>query len=380
MSDLFSHSTPTAPDEDNDEEEEALLFARCSHPQSEGGEHPPAGLVGKKEAAERTKSETTGTLKDELPLLRDAAAHVPNLRRSHLTYRHLVISLSTSLVIGLLVLYAGRWFYEHEIAPKLQTTASSAPDQTASAVKEALAKADEQIAALQKQVDVMRREQLLLQQNTRESLESISTVLNNPKLAPAPAAAASDQQGVARMAEMRPDISPTQQEFIQLKERNRLTAYADEAIATGMRKPLEVIVEYLRDPDSKHLHEAAQAEYLRAVRSIQLLQREDPGYRLPVTELFKDQNIRDEADVKPEALLKLLGDYKQTWEVRLRVCFLLLGSNLPETNGQLTKAIKEDPSLDVAKHAQLALEQRIKKRFRIFDIPAIEEWSKSQKK
>jgi hypothetical protein len=211
-------------------------------------------------------------------------------------------------------------------------------------------------------------------------LESISTVLNNPKLAPAPAAPASNQPGVAHIPDAAPDISPTQKEFIQIKERNRLTAYADEAIATGMRKPITVLVEYLRDPESKHLHEAAQAEYMRAVRSIQMLQRDDPGYRLPVAELFKDQNIRDEADVKPEALLKLLADYQQPWEVRVRVCFLLLGSTAPETNAQLIKTIKEDPSLEVAKHAQLALEQRVKKRFRIFDIPAIEEWSKSQEK
>ncbi|MDP1591526.1 MAG: hypothetical protein Q8M07_27470, partial [Prosthecobacter sp.] len=110
----------------------------------------------------------------------------------------------------------------------------------------------------------------------------------------------------------------------------------------------------------------------------QFIQREDPGYRLPVAELFKGQNIREEADVKPEALLKLLADHQQSWEARVRVCFLLLGSTAPETNAKLIAAIKDDPSLEVAKHAQLALEQRIKRRFRIFDIPAIEAWWKSQ--
>ncbi|MFN0079817.1 MAG: hypothetical protein ACKVY0_25415 [Prosthecobacter sp.] len=313
-----------------------------------------------------------------LPLHRDTAAHAPNLRRTHLTRRHLVISLCTSVVVGLLLMGWFNHFYQHEIAPRL--AASARPAQTESTATAALAKADEQIIALQQQVDVMRREQLLMQQNTRESLESIATVLNTPKLAPAPAAPASNQPGVARIPDAAPDISPTHKEFILLKERNRLTAYADEAIATGMRKPIEVLIEYLRDPESKHLHEAAQAEYMRAVRSIQVLQRDDPGYRLPVVELFKDQTIRDEADVKPEALLKLLADYQQPWEVRVRVCFLLLGSTAPETNAHLIKSIKEDPSLEVAKHAQLALEQRVKKRFRIFDIPAIEEWSKSQEK
>lgn len=367
MSDPSSHSTPAAPDEDDEGD---LLFARCNRTPSEDAATASSETVGKK----------TTALKDELPLHRDNTVHLPNLRRTHLTRRHLVISMGTSVVVGLLLLWWFNDFYQREIAPRLGAAAVPAAAQPESSATAALATAAEQITALQKQVDVMRREQLLMQQNTRESLESISTVLNNPKLAPAPAVASATQPGEARIPDEAPDISPTQKEFIQLKERNRLTAYADEAIATGMRQPLAVLVEYLRDPDSKHLHEAAQAEYMRAVRSIQVLQRDDPGYRLPVAELFKDQNIRDEADVKPEALLKLLADHQQPWEVRVRVCFLLLGSTVPETNAQLIKAIKEDPSLEVAKHAQLALEQRVKKRFRIFDIPAIEEWSRSQGK
>jgi hypothetical protein len=291
-----------------------------------------------------------------------------------------MISLGGSLLMGLLVLYAGWRFYQSKIAPKLGMATATAVLSASDSATADLAKAQEEIATLQKQVDVMRREQLIMQQNLRESLEHAASTPNAPTLVPAPEVAATGQPGVPRMAEMRLEVSPTQQEFIQLKERNRLTHYADEAIATGMRQPLELIVEYLRDPASKHLHEAAQAEYMRAVRAIQLLQRDDPGYRLPVAELLKDKAIRDEADVPPATLLKLLADPQQPWEVRVRVCFLLLGSPLPETNARLIKAIKEDPSLEVAKHAQLALEQRIKQRFRIFDIPAIEAWAKSQEK
>lgn len=303
-----------------------------------------------------------------------------NLRRSHLTLRHLVFSLVTSVVIGLLVLWSGHRFYEREIAPRLAAPAPAMTGVSAEVAADAvaLAKAEEKITALQQQLDVIRREQLITQQNTRESLERISGVLNNPQLAPNPASPATNQPGEARMADAAPTITPTQAEFIQIKERNRLTQYADEAIATGLRKPLSAIVEYLRDPGSKHLHEAAQAEYMRVVRSIQFIQREDPGYRLPVAELFKGQNIREEADVKPEALLKLLADHQQPWEARVRVCFLLLGSTAPETNAKLIAAIKDDPSLEVAKHAQLALEQRVKRRFRIFDIPAIDAWWQTQ--
>ena len=372
-----SKSKP-APETDEDAEAEALQFARCSTA-------PEDPVVGddKKQPADKARSATAEKLGDDLPRHRELTANLPNLRRSHLTYRHLVISLSTSLVIGLLVLFAGWWYCAHHILPRLSgapVTPAAATAGTAPGTD--LSQAAEQISALQKQVDVMRREQLLMQQNTRESLESIFATLKNPQLVPEPAPAGqpTGQPGAAHLAEMKMDVSPTQQEFIQLKERNRLTKYADEAIATGERHPLEVLVEYMRDPQAMHLHDAAKAEFMRAVRSVQILQREDPGYRLPVAELFKDSSIRDEADVKPEALLKLLADYKQPWEVRVRVCFLLVGSPLPETNAALVKAIREDPSLDVAKHAQLALEQRIKKRFRIFDIPAIEEWFKTQAK
>ncbi|OYW75471.1 MAG: hypothetical protein B7Z37_13175 [Verrucomicrobia bacterium 12-59-8] len=365
MSKTLPPTSPPALDDDN-EAENALLFARCSQAAADAAAMAPP----------------SGTQKDN-PL---APSTTPsNLRRSHLTYRHLVISLSTSILIGLILLMVGRSFYFNHIEPRLSGAAAPAavPGTSASAeaaLKEELAKSAEQITALQKQVDVMRREQLLIQQNTRESLESISTTLKNPQLVPPPVSPVVGQPGIPRMADVKPEISPTQQEFIILKERNRLTQYADEAIATGNRRPLEVLVEYMRDPQLPHLHDAAQAEFMRAVRAVQILQREEPGYHLPVAELFKDSSIRDDADVPPEALLKLLADYQQPWEVRVRVCFLLLGSTLPETNAQLIKSIKEDPSLDVAKHAQLALEQRIKKRFRIFDIPAIEEWFKSQEK
>lgn len=359
----------SSPDTDaEDEAEAALVFARCS----------PAQADAKSDATHaKAKSSTSG--QGDLP-----------------TSRLLIISLSTSILIGVLLLLVGRWFYLEKIDPRLSGSASpattaapaaasapaasSAPAPSDAALREELAKSAEQIAALEKQVNVMRREQLLMQQKTRESLENISATLKIPELVPAPEASVTDQPGTPRMADMKPQVTPTQQEFLQLKERNRLTQYADEAIATGERRPLGILVEYIRDPQLPHLHDAAQAEFMRAVRAIQILQREAPGYRLPVTELFKDSNIRSEADIKPEALLKLLADYKTSWEVRVRVCFLLIGSPLPETNAQLIKSIKEDPSLDVAKHAQLALEQRIKIRFRIFDTIAIDEWFKTQGK
>lgn len=382
MSDRLSPSATDPMDDEDEEEAQALQFARCSTvpDEKETPAAPPAEVRKSQEDKDPAKGASGTTVKNDEPPPVDAEAPPMNIRRSDLTRLHLLMSLGVSLVTGLLVYWAASSSFERKLAAASAAN-TAAPAPAAIVPAQTSAEAAEQIAALQKQVDVMRREQLLTQQNTRESLESISETLKNPRLVAAPALAAKDAKpGESRVADMVPAVSPTQQEFIQLKERNRLTQYADEAIATGMRKPLEVLVEYLRDPASAHLHDAAKAEYMRAIRSIQFLQREDPGFRLPVAELFKDPNIRDEADVKPEALLKLLADHQQPWEVRVRVCFLLLGSELPETNAKLIQAIKEDPSLDVAKHAQLALEQRIKRRFRLFDIPAIDDWVESQKK
>lgn len=290
----------------------------------------------------------------------------------------LAVSLVVSLLVGGGVHLLDKKAFEAELSARLGSGARAASADAASG-DAAPGKAAEQITALQKQLDVVRREQLLAQQSTRESLERISTVLKNPQLAPAAVATApSATPGTAHIPDAAPALTPTQEEFIQLKERNRLTQYADEAIATGMRKPLEAIVEYMQDPQSERLHEAAKAEYLRAVRAIQIIQREDPGYRIPVAEVFKGQNVKEEADLKPSDLLKLLADHKQPWEARSRACFLLLGSTAPETNEKLIEAVKSDPSLEVAKQAQICLEQRVKRRFRIFDIPAIEAWWKSQ--
>ena len=370
MSEPLSPTPPPPADDVEDEDsQEALLFARCSTPAADTAAKTPA---------------TT----PEAPQSREPGAS-SGQRRTHLSSRQMLIafliSLVTSLCVGGGLLIIGVGLSKSRATAHSTSSAPAASGKAAApaaaSAEDALAKATEQIAALQKQVDVMRREQLLTQQNTRQSLENISATLKNPQLVPAAPAATTGEPGKPRMADAKLEVSPTQQEFIQLKERNRLTQYADEAIATGERRPLELLVEYMRDPQLPHLHDAAKAEFMRAVRAIQILQREEPGYHLPVAELFKgDSSIRDETDVKPEVLLKLLADTKQPWEVRVRVCFLLISSPLPETNAALIKAIKDDPSLDVAKHAQLALEQRIKKRFLLFDIPAIENWFKQPDK
>ena len=93
----------SSPDTDDTEAEAALLFARCS----------PATA----DAAAQDKS-PSGLPKE---------GNAPNVVSSHLAYRHLVISLSTSLIIGLLLLFLGRWFYLEKIEPRLSAAAAPAP-------------------------------------------------------------------------------------------------------------------------------------------------------------------------------------------------------------------------------------------------------------
>lgn len=264
-------------------------------------------------------------------------------------------------------------------------TAPAAPSVPAT-VPVASGDAAGQLAALQQQMDAWRRDQLSAQKELRESIERVSAAAaaagRQPTL-PAPASLldGSGAAGVSQTAEMVPQVTPTQKEFIQLKERNRITAYADEAISTGRRKPLETIVEYLRDESTAHLRDAAQAEYMRVQRMIQFYQREDPAYRLPVGELFKDSGLRTEADLTPAQLHQLLADSeKQPWEVRVRAAILLKGSTDAQTDASLLQAMRSDPSLDVVKHAQITFEQRVQRRFRLFDLPAIDSWLESQKR
>lgn len=302
----------------------------------------------------------------------------PNFKRSRAYLPLFVVAMVTALASSVGVAIWARTLIERRIA-ELQSAGGGAAVAAPAGHDDHRAKVDQQIAALQTQLDTWRREQLLSQKDLRESIERVSGAVQGTARQPlVPLDPGQVNPSGERTAEMVVNVTPTQKEFIMLKERNRLTAYADEVIATGSRKPLETIVEYLRDPSAADLHDAAQAEYMRAIRAIQTLQREDPGYRLPLVELFKDDGIRNEADLKPDQLFKLLEDVKQPWEVRLRAAILLRGSDAPETNAKLIRAIKEDPFLDVAKHAQIALEQRIGRRFRIFDIPAIDAWWAAQ--
>jgi hypothetical protein len=315
-----------------------------------------------------------------------SAASPGNIRRTGSAPTFFALSLVITLGSVAAVWHFGEKRMEEALSRLASKPVAEAP-QAPSGDSSQYAAVEAKLEAMQKQLDAWRRDQLTTQKELREAIERVTSARTGNATAPAaptvPVSSLLDgqkQTGGDRMAEMVTNVTPTQAEFIQLKERNRITAYADEAIVTGNRKPLETLVEYIRGSGSDHLRDAAQAEYMRVVRMIQFYQREDPAFRLPVTDLFKGESLQYEADLKPAHLFKLLGDAKQPWEVRLRAAVLLKGSDSPETNAKLIEAIKGDASLEVAKHAQIALEQRIQRRFRLFDIPAIDAWAAEQNK
>lgn len=238
--------------------------------------------------------------------------------------------------------------------------------------------ANAKIAALQRQIDAQNEERQKTQSRLQEMADRMALVIQQSAYVPGGQNTRATSDEASQVAAMLPSVTPATSELILIKERNRLTSYADEAIATGSRAALQALVDAMLDPGMKHLVHAAQAEFKRVQAYYDMGIGIDPGYTLPVRELFKDQPVAREADLSPAQLHGLMLDLKQPWEARLRAAFLLRGSSEGETNAQLIKVLKEDPVLDVAKQAQITFENRVGRKFRLFDIPAIEAWWQAQ--
>lgn len=310
----------------------------------------------------------------------------PNIRRSAPAVRWFY-----GLLVLVLALVAGAvGFYVKNIAPALASVGVAAAAgpvaapvraveiQLPDAFRNELAKASSQIAELQQQIDGFRA----LQATHEKRFESMTERLES--LPPVgPVMSTTEAAGVSSAAAEKPlgeslSSSPAMAEMRLLKERNRLTAHADEAISTGLRRPLELITEAMKDPARATLYHAGKAEYYRVVGHFHLMNRIDPGYQLPVGLLFPEAEVRDEADLKTEQLMGLLADQEKDWQVRLRAAFLLGGRRTLEVGEALVKAMKEDPSLDVAKEAQLSFQQNMGRNFLLFDLAAIESWWETQ--
>lgn len=320
------------------------------------------------------------------PLLADApVGWRPNIRRSVPGVR--LFYLLFFIVIA--ITGAAYRLYVTEIKPALALVGKTAvvaetgvvravEIQLPEAFRNDLATTSSQIVELQQQIDAFRA----LQATHEQRLDSLSDRLLALPSGPA-ALSTTDSAGVTSVSGEESPLgsaasSPALAELRLLKERNRLTGYADEAIATGNRRPLELIIEAMKDPARATLYHAGKAEYYRVVGHFHLMNRIDPGYQLPVQTLFGGQGVRDEADIKTDQLIDLLGDQSKDWQVRLRAAFLLGGRRTLEVGEALLAAIKNDPSLDVAKEAQLSFQQNMGRNFLLYDLPAIESWWATQ--
>lgn len=269
-----------------------------------------------------------------------------------------------------------------ETIPAAAAPAAPAPaageDTTALQIR--LSKAQDQIISLQKQIDEQRADRERTQATLQEMADRMALVIKQASYVPGGNSQNLTVNDASQVAAMLPSVTPATSELVLLKERNRLTDYADRAISTGAREGLQAIVETMFNPQSQNMHHAAGAEFRRVQAYFEISSSIDPNYKLPLQELFKDGSIRAEADLKPGQIVKLLHDHQQPWEVRLRCAFLLRASADPGANAALLKTIHEDPSLDVVKQAQTSFEKRVGQRFRLFDIPSMDAWWASQTK
>ncbi|MCB1224183.1 MAG: hypothetical protein KDK99_00100 [Verrucomicrobiales bacterium] len=359
---------------------------------SQAGQQKRAALLADGQA-DTPKNQAVRSLITGAPNYRRPA----NVKRStHAQRLFLLLFVIVLLLLGGMALF-GYTFYLREIKPTLSSlqtysrhlpagdaTPSSAPAVAQAVaieippdVRQEMAASSSALAEIQRQLDSLRKLQADQEGQVRTLADRVASrgAQEVPVSTASSAGVPTEPTSDALIAEAN---TPSMMELRLLKERNRLTAYADEAIATGEREPLVRIVEAMSDPERANLWHAAKAEYYRVMGHYQFVTRIDPGFRLPLDELYPKGSVRDEADLTTEQLIELLSQRESDWQIRLRSAFLLGGRRTPEVGNALIDALKNDPSLDVAKEAQLSFEQTLGRRFRLFDIPAIESWWQTQ--
>ena len=174
-------------------------------------------------------------------------------------------------------------------------------------------------------------------------------------------------------------LTPTESELMLLKERNRLTRYADEAIATASRVSLDHLMEARKDPRLVNLNFAVEAEILR-VRNFYLSGSRLTKYEIPVADVFPASATLRDVQLSDEQVIQLLGDAKQPWQTRMKAAWILGHRKSPHVGDALIKALKEDPNLDVAKEATYSFEQMTGFVTRLFDPALLEVWWKESAK
>jgi len=161
--------------------------------------------------------------------------------------------------------------------------------------------------------------------------------------------------------------------LLMIKERNRLTAYADSAIASGDRRSYERLLEAFDDPSLAYLGEAARAEALRVYR----FYFEGSRLRFHLIDpaaIFSDQQVGSEDELDRHHLISILSDLSLPWQDRTKAA-LLLGEH-PELDAldALVDSVRDDPVLDVVREATFSFIQLTGKRFELFHVAALLDW------
>jgi hypothetical protein len=319
------------------------------------------------------------------------ASRYSNMRRSSHALQ-LFTLLLVIMVLAFAACLSGLYsFYQRKIEPNLTkapavplavpVTVNGGESQKAEIppeYKDALNAATSKIGELQKQIDALRAENEKSQTRLAEMSDRLA---QKAAETPTPPTQATDNgtSALTNVATVVPAGTLANQELVLLKERNRLTGFADEAIAEGKREALNRLLDTLKDKDLSKLQHAAYAEIQRVYYHLRYMSRIEKGYTIPVNEIFKDNTIRSETDLNTEQIISLLQDQAKDWKIRLRAAYLLGGRRTPEVGDALIKALKEDPVLDVAKESQFSFEQNTNRSFLLFDITSIEEWWAQQK-
>lgn len=188
-----------------------------------------------------------------------------------------------------------------------------------------------------------------------------------------------DSEGLDSASLNMADLSPAHRELLLVKERNRITAFADAAIATGEREPYDRLWVIIDNPELASLAHAARAEILR-VQNYYLSGSRISRYEIVVGNYFPDQASLKDHQLNEAQLITLLKNKDAPWQVRLKAAHLLGRRKSLSSAEALAKAIKEDKNLDVVKEATFSFEQITGYHARIFQYDELADWWTEYKK
>ena len=170
-------------------------------------------------------------------------------------------------------------------------------------------------------------------------------------------------------------MTPTQSELVLLKERNRLTSLADEAISTAAREPYDELWKAFDDPRMVHLIHGARAEILR-VQQHYLAGSRLAKYDIPVAEVFPDTPNLKDTQLSDDQLISIVSNPRHIWQNRVKASWLLGQRKSTKAAEALIKVVKEDANLDVVKEATFSFEQMTGYHATLFEPKPLEAWWK----